>query len=571
MHDSLIVIFLKVLGALGLFIYGMRLMSVAVQRAAGQNLRKILNNGTSSKFKSITTGFFTTSLIQTSSATTVMVVSFVNAGIISLRQSFGLIMGANIGTTLKVWLIATIGYSLQTEDLALMITVPASFFLVSKNTKLKAWGDFIIGLAILLIGLYLLKELFPEVSKSTKDLYFLKQWATHGFSSVLLFVFIGFSLAVLIQSSSSAIAITILLCQQGIISFEMAAAMILGENIGTTITANIAAIVGSQKAKQAARLHFLFNFFGCIILLPFFYVFTDFTQQIVQFFGTGHSQTWLIPFMIATFHSGFNLFNVLIQMNFMAVLEKISSYLVKNVNNETNTLKNDILGERLSEMPDVALIEIEQHIFQHTEIVAKTPKLYLQLIFEQDLKGQSILLNKFEVFFLQSNSFKIDMDRVLEIITEAELSKDTSKKVRSLVTISNQLDEIANLFKQLIVIFERKRDEKIWFSPDQRMEIQRMLVLLDEAFQVVLSNLNNDDSKLNARQAHSIKIQIDAQREFMRTYHNIEAEEGNVSVKNTLLYTEIYTACSRAGDEIYRITEQLVGKNITSKGIRFKE
>jgi phosphate:Na+ symporter len=571
MHDSLIVVFIKVLGALGLFIYGMKLMSIAVQRAAGQNLRKILNNGTSSKFKSITTGFLTTSLIQTSSATTVMVVSFVNAGIISLRKSFGLIMGANIGTTVKVWLIATIGYSLQTEDLALMITVPASFLLLSKNTRVKPWGDFLIGLAILLIGLFLLKELFPEVSKSTKDLYFLKQWATHGFSSVLLFIFIGFVLTVLIQSSSSAIAITILLCQQGIISFEMAAAMILGENIGTTITANIAAIVGGQKAKQAARLHFLFNIFGCIIVLPFFYFFTEITQQVVHFFGKGHTQIWLIPFMIATFHSGFNILNVLIQMNFMSVIEKISSYLVKNTTNENNTLKNDILGERLSEMPDLALLEIEKHIYFHAEIVSKIPASYLHLLFEQDAKGQSQLLNKFETFFIQSNSFKIDMDRVLEIITEAELSKDTSKKVRSLVTISNLLDEISTLFKQLIVIFERKRDEKIWFSPDQRMEIQRMLVLLDEAFQVVLNNLNNDNSKLDARQAHSIKLQIDAQREFMRTSHFTEAEEGNVSVKNTLLYTEIYTACSRAGDEIYSITEQLVGKNITSKGIRFKE
>ena len=247
---GLVMRILMLLGSLGLFIYGMKVMSEGIQKAAGQKLREILGAITKGRVKGIFTGFVTTAIIQSSSATTVMVVSFVNAGLLTLKQSLGVIMGANIGTTVTAWIVAFLGFSVSMSDYALPIFLVAIIMLFSNRDNLKSWGEMLVGFAILFLGLELLKQGVPDVKGSVDSLKFLNSLSGHGVFSVIIFVLMGTLVTVVVQSSSAAMAVTILLCERGIIPFEMAAGMVLGENIGTTITANLAALVGNVHAKR---------------------------------------------------------------------------------------------------------------------------------------------------------------------------------------------------------------------------------------------------------------------------------------------------------------------------------
>jgi len=257
--------FLTLIGALGFFIYGMKVMREGIQKVAGSNMRKVLGMMTSNRFKGIFTGFLITSIVQSSSATTVMVVSFVNAGLLTLIQSIGVIMGANIGTTVTAWLISIVGFKVSISSFALPIIGFALPMLFSRKSKIKSWGEVLIGFAILFIGLNELKGAVPDLESDPAILEFLSSFTDMGVLSVLLFVGIGTIVTITVQSSSAAMALTLVMANNGWIPFEMAAAMVLGENIGTTITANLAAMVANVHAKRAARAHLIFNLSGILL------------------------------------------------------------------------------------------------------------------------------------------------------------------------------------------------------------------------------------------------------------------------------------------------------------------
>ena len=265
-----VITILTLVGALGFFIYGMKVMSDGIQKAAGSRLRDILKSMTSNRFLGITTGFLITALLQSSSATTVMIVSFVNAGLLTLIESIGVIMGANIGTTVTAWLISIIqeltgvNAKFSITDFALPIIAIGFPMMFSSKSNIKAWAEILIGFALLFMGLGLLKESVPDLNQNTEFMLFLKDYANLGILSTILFVFVGTILTLIVQSSSAAMALTLTMCSMGYISFEVGAAMVLGENIGTTITANLAAMIGNVHAKRAARAHFIFNIFGVI-------------------------------------------------------------------------------------------------------------------------------------------------------------------------------------------------------------------------------------------------------------------------------------------------------------------
>ena len=270
--------FLNLMGSLGFFIYGMKVMSEGIQKVAGTKMRQILRSMTSNRFKGVLTGFALTALVQSSSATTVLVVSFVNAGLLALVESIGVIMGANIGTTITAWLISIIGFKVKIANYALPIIAIGFPLLFMSKSKTKSWAEVLIGFALLFIGLSYLKESVPDLKANPEILEFLAQYTDLGFLSTLLFVGIGTILTVTVQSSSAAMALTLVMANNGWIPFDLAAAMVLGENIGTTITANLAALVANIHAKRAAAAHFIFNIFGVIwviLLMPFMLDFID--------------------------------------------------------------------------------------------------------------------------------------------------------------------------------------------------------------------------------------------------------------------------------------------------------
>ncbi|MFW5754939.1 MAG: Na/Pi cotransporter family protein, partial [Marinilabiliaceae bacterium] len=322
--------FLSLVGSLGMFLYGMKMMSESLQKLAGNRLRSILSAMTSNRFFGIITGFMITAMVQSSSATTVMVVSFVNAGLISVAESIGVIMGANIGTTVTGWIITLFGFKVQISVYSLPLIGLGLPFIFSKSGNRRSYGELLIGFALIFLGLEYLKDSVPNIQENPEILSFLQKYTDSGIWTTLLFLGIGTLLTVLVQSSSATMALTFVMCNQGWIEFSQAAAMILGENIGTTITANIASSVGNLSAKRAARVHLIFNLLGVTWMLLVFNNFTGLIDTVMtNNGGTSPSESpAAIPTALSIFHTSFNVINVLIFVWFAPFIQKVVEYLV---------------------------------------------------------------------------------------------------------------------------------------------------------------------------------------------------------------------------------------------------
>jgi phosphate:Na+ symporter len=369
---------LQLIGALGLFLFGMKVMSDALLQLAGNKMRSILATMTSNRFLGITTGFLITSIIQSSSATTLMVVSFSNASLLTLAESISVIMGANIGTTITAWLITILGFKVSMSSIALPLVGFGFLFTFSKKQKNKHWGGFIIGFALLFIGLQFLKEAMPNIDENPEILEFLSRYTDMGFLSVLLFLFIGTLLTVVIQSSSATMALTLIMTAQGWIPFELAAAMVLGENIGTTITANIAAFVANYHAKRTARAHLIFNILGVIWMLIFFYPFLRMISWVTGQMGSDspYVDAAAIPVAISLFHTVFNVLNTFLLVWFIQPIVKIVERIVpEKVIEEQPIEVPKFLNKRILRYPETAISSLEKeckYLFENAifEIVA---------------------------------------------------------------------------------------------------------------------------------------------------------------------------------------------------------
>lgn len=355
--------FLQLFGSLGLFLFGMKVMSDALLALAGDRMRKILATMTSNKYMGIFTGFLITSVIQSSSATTLMVVSFSNASLLTLTESISVIMGANIGTTITAWLITILGFKVSMSAIALPLVGFGFAFTFSKKVSLKNWGAFIIGFSILFIGLQFLKDAVPDIKSNPEILAFLTSYTDLGFWSVLIFLLIGTLLTVIIQSSSATMALTLIMTAQGWISFELAAAMVLGENIGTTITANLASIVANYQAKRTARAHFLFNIIGVIWVLILFYPFLKLVTWVSL--KTGSNSPYIsaaaIPVAISLFHTIFNICNTFLLMWFIKPIAKLVERLVPE--KEANGKEMDepkFLSNRILVYPETLIFSLRK-------------------------------------------------------------------------------------------------------------------------------------------------------------------------------------------------------------------
>jgi phosphate:Na+ symporter len=389
---------LQLFGALGLFLFGMKVMSDALMNLAGDRMRNILATMTSNRFFGILTGFFITSVIQSSSATTLMVVSFSNASLLTLTESISVIMGANIGTTITAWLITILGFKVSMSAIALPLVGFGFSFTFSKKENLKNWGIFIIGFAVLFIGLQFLKDAVPDIKNNPEILEFLSRYTDLGFWSVLLFLFIGTLLTVIIQSSSATMALTLVMTAQGWIPFELAAAMVLGENIGTTITANLAAIVANFHAKRTARAHLLFNIIGVIWLLIVFYPFMKLINWLVL--KTGSDSPYVnaaaIPVAISLFHTIFNITNTFLLVWFIKPISKMvekmvpEKILIEKAIDEPKFLTKDVM--KYPETAIESLVKESKYLYKNAifEIVAHAMNIHRDDI-KSDLKPKKVI------------------------------------------------------------------------------------------------------------------------------------------------------------------------------------
>ncbi|NNM22419.1 MAG: Na/Pi cotransporter family protein [Flavobacteriaceae bacterium] len=381
---------LQLFGSLGLFLFGMKVMSDSLLELAGNKMRRILANMTSNRFKGILSGFFITSVIQSSSATTLMVVSFANASLLTLAESISVIMGANIGTTITAWLITILGFKVSMSAIALPLVGVGFSMNFSKKEQIKKWGVFIIGFAVLFIGLQFLKDAVPNINENPQILEFLSQYTELGIGSVLLFLLIGTLLTIIIQSSSATMALTLIMTAQGWIPFDLAAAMVLGENIGTTITANLAAVVANYHAKRTARAHLIFNLIGVVWVLILFYPFLRLVSWITMELGSDspYVNAAAIPVAISLFHTVFNITNTLVLVWFVKPIARLVERLVPaKITPEKEIDEPKFLTKSSLKYPETLIAALEnesKYLYKNAifEIVAHAMNVH-----REDIKG----------------------------------------------------------------------------------------------------------------------------------------------------------------------------------------
>lgn len=456
---------LQLIGALGVFLFGMKVMSDALLQLAGNKMRSILATMTSNRVLGISTGFLITSIIQSSSATTLMVVSFSNAGLLTLVESISVIMGANIGTTVTAWLITLLGFKVSMSTIALPLVGFGFAFTFAKKEQTKNIGNFVIGFAILFIGLQFLKEAMPDIKNNPGILEFLSHYTDLGYISILIFLLIGTILTVVIQSSSATMALTLIMTAQGWIPFELAAAMVLGENIGTTITANLAAIVANYQAKRTARAHLIFNILGVLWVLVLFYPFLRFVSWLSEYFGSDspYLSAAAIPVAISLFHTTFNVLNTLLLVWFVKPISKLVERIVP---------EKLMVGKEIDE-PKFLLKEVLDYPETAISALLKESKyLYKNAIFlivshALNIHREDITSNKkIKQIIKKSNTdFKIDIRElyatkvkaiygvIINYATKAQstlsLSEDQSSQITEIKVANRKMVEIIRDVKEL--------------------------------------------------------------------------------------------------------------------------
>ena len=396
---------LRLIGSLGLFLFGMRFMSEALVSLAGSRLRAVLASMTSNRFLGVSTGLLITSLIQSSSATTLMIVSFSNAGLLTLTEAISVIMGANIGTTITAWLITILGFKVSMSAIALPLVGLGILFTFSKKERTKYTGEFVIGFALLFIGLQFLKESMPDINSNPQMLQLLSDYTRAGYGSILLFLLIGTLLTIVIQSSSATLALTLVMTAQGWIPFELAAAMILGENIGTTVTANLASYVANYQAKRTARAHLIFNLIGVIWMLALFHPFLWMISELTQWLGapSPYRDASATPVAISLFHTIFNILNTVLLIWFVGIIAKVVVRLVRaRIPPEKSIEEPKFLTKKALQYPETviaSLVRETEYLFKNTifEIVCHALNIHRKDIFSE-LKAKEIIRKSKEDF-----------------------------------------------------------------------------------------------------------------------------------------------------------------------------
>lgn len=542
-----------------MFLYGMNLMSSGLQKAAGSKLRTLLSRITSNPFKGVLTGFGITSVIQSSSATTVMVVGFVSAGLLTLSQAIGVIMGANIGTTMTAWIISIFGFKADISILAVPLMAVGFILSNAKRDKLKSIGEFVIGFSLLFLGLSLMKNSIPDLSTTPEVLSFIQGWSGKGFISVLLFLLLGTVMTLILQSSSATVALTLIMLNMGWIHFDMAAAMVLGENIGTTITANIAASVGNVNAKRAALAHTFFNVFGVIWALIFFHPFVNLVQNIVGLMNVDE-QTSLV-YGISMFHTMFNLINTCILIWFTSVIEKIVKFVIKDKPSKDKT-KIVYLDSGLIDTPELALSEACRETV-HFSRVMKNGLEYIRSAVQSsdnmaDYEPYKEKLVKYEQI---SDKMEYEIASFLNELAKAHISDRSLSLVRSLLRITKELESMGDsgesVSKSLTAMINYSRH----LSDEHKKALDKMLDLLNAAYEAMIYNIEHYNEIKDIEKAKNAELAIDAFKKECKLKEYDSMEKKGDAYFESVFFLDILDELENIGDYAINVSEALVSES----------
>ncbi len=560
-----IVDFLTLIGALGLFIFGMKVMSDSIQKVAGTKLREILEAMTSNRFFGVATGLLITMMVQSSSATTVMVVSFVNAGLITLIESIGVIMGANIGTTVTGWLISYLGLGKFSIASAALPIIAVGFpMMFSSREKLKLWGEVLVGFAILFLGLNFMKEAVGGL-QNEEMLGFIKNIDYSGsgyfmkFLIIIAFVIIGTLLTIIVQSSSAAMALTLVMTSEGWIPFELAAAIIMGENIGTTITANLAALIGNVHAKRAARAHFIFNVFGVIWMLLVFPFFLKGAAAVSIYFFQEDPfvQVAAIPKALALFHTMFNILNVALLIGFVGFIAKVVIRMVPSKGIEDEVFSLDYIGSGMMETPELSILEAGKELIREADIVKRAYKYIPLLITEMDEKKLRAYHEQIEKYEDITDRMELEISTYLSKASRGELSSEATSKVRAMLSVANHLERIGDIYLEISRNLSIRKKKKAYFTQEMRDRIMQLSDLIQKSMDLMVNNLKASEKDVNFIAAEQLELEIDAYYVKLRKEYIKKVESGKFQVRSGVFYSDLIAEMERIGDHVLSITESL--------------
>ena len=579
---SEILILLQLIGSLTLFLYGMKMMSESLQKLAGNKMRGILSSMTSNRFKGLLTGLFITALIQSSSAATVMVVSFVNAGLLDLAGSISIILGANIGTTVTSWLVSVLGFGkFSISDLALPIIAFALPLLFSQKRSRKNVGEMIIGFGTLFLALRFLQECMPaNIHDYPAVQNFITSVNSHGILSRFIFVLIGALMTALFQSSSATIALTLVICASGLIGLEEAAAMIVGENIGTTITAVLAASVANVPAKRAAFSHMLINMFGAVWVFIVFPYFLKMVCDLSMFlhianYNPMYSNMALLqaevpaymqeavradvllslPLTLALFNTVFKCINVFVLIWFVKPLCGLVTRMLPNKEGERGfTLKHIKIG--LLSTPEASLFQAQQEILLYGQ---DTLKMFRRMVAAYELPAGEFEKEMEQLRKLEDESdlVEVEIANYLTKVSESRMSTENTQRIRAMFKIVSEIESIADTTLHIAGTISRRNEQKITFDGEQSGKIKRMFALAEESISVMCTNLSGDYKAVVPKKAYEVEHELNEYRTKLKQEHMIAIEEQRYSYSTGILLNDIVSECEKAGDYAINVTQAM--------------
>ena len=544
-----------------MFLFGMNMMSSGLQKAAGSGLRHLLGAMTSNPFKGVLTGFGITAVIQSSSATTVMVVGFVSAGLLSLAQAIGVIMGANIGTTMTAWIIAVFGFKADISIIAVPLMALGFVLSLSKREKLRNISELVMGFSLLFLGLSLMKNSVPDLRQHPEVLSFIQGWSGHGFGSVLLFLALGTVLTLILQSSSATVALTLIMLDMEWIQFDMAAAMVLGENIGTTITANIAAAVGSVNARRAALAHTVFNLFGVIWALAIFKPFVHGVQALVESFGLDAATTRV--YSLSMLHTVFNLLNTCILIWFTKQIESLVTAVIrepKRDDSDTRDFTIRYLDYGLVPTPELAIIEARKEVV-HFGTVMKNALEYISSAIA--LSGNSdrftFYREKLVKYEKISDNMEYEIVKFLNDLNRDELSENSKRAVRSYIRICSELESLGDSGEAISRTINNMNAYDRHLSQEHIASLSKMTGLLSQAYEDMIYNLEHETSLEDIANAETDEKAINTYRNERRDFELSRIESSGEGYFEAVFYLNILDALEKMGDFLINISQALQG------------
>ncbi len=567
-----LIIIINFAGALAVFLFGMKLMSEGLQKFAGDKMRSVMGKVTGSPVRGILTGAAVTTAIQSSSATTVMVVSFVNAGLLSLAGAVAVIMGANIGTTVTAWIITLfgLGEGSGTFSLPMLLGALALIFMFAKKDKLKYIGEFLIGLAMLLLGMSLLQQAMPNLEEYPEFLEALARLSAYGFGSVMLFVVIGALLTCLVQASAAMMAITLVMCYNGWIGFDAAVALVMGQNIGTTITANLAAMVANTNGKRAARAHLVFNIIGVIITLivfrPVLNLIANMTTSMMgsspyTAVGAAGYDPNAIPMALSLFHTFFNVVNTLILAWFIPLIIKIVNWMVKEKpEDEEYVFKLAYIGHTFTNTAELNLEAAKKEIENFSKRVLRMYTFLPGLRTAKDDEEFNSIVERIEKYEEITDRMEMEIAKYLTRVAEGDLSLQGSQRISSMLRIVDNLESIGDTVYQIAMTRKNKRETAVHFDQHLNDNLDKMTQLVQRSLDVMDENLKNDYSDIDLTAANAAEADINSYRDELRIENLDALKKGTYNFAIGNAYSGLYALYEKLGDYVINVSEAIAVK-----------